>query len=205
MSTHSRNLISTKLPLHSKQPDNADKVPKYLAHQNRGCNRKVLLPLYSSLIRSILDYWSSVYGLAPHSHLSLLDPVQNAAISICTGAFRTCPQFSLCAEAVVPLLEYRRLFLTANLLSSILLLPKTQIHNIHNSLCIASFTVRRLHKWGYFFNHGFSKNVIFHCLNPFFPLSYHGPCPRPTLFSSYVVFPKNLSSHLFIVLTSSKS
>jgi len=106
MSAHSRNLISTKLPLHSKQPDNADKVPKYLAHQNRGCNRKVLLPLYSSLIRSILDYWSSVYGLAPHSHLSLLDPVQNAAISICTGAFRTCPQFSLCAEAGVSPLEY---------------------------------------------------------------------------------------------------
>jgi len=133
---HSRNLISTKLPLHSKQPENPDKVLKYLAHLNPGCDWKVLLLLYSSVIRSVLNYSSPVYGLAPPSHLSLLDPVQNAVtIRICTGSFRTSPQFSLCAEAGVLPSEYHWLSLTANLLSSILLLPKTQIHNVLNSLC----------------------------------------------------------------------
>jgi len=39
-----------------------------------------------------------IYGLAPPSHLALLDPVQNAAIRICTGAFHTSHAPSLCAE-----------------------------------------------------------------------------------------------------------
>jgi len=55
-----KRMIFTKRPPHSKQPEDPDKVLKYLAHPNTGCNRKVLLPLYSCLIRSILDYWSPV-------------------------------------------------------------------------------------------------------------------------------------------------
>jgi len=30
-----------------------------------------------------------------------------------------------------------------------------------------------------FLNHDFSKNIIFHCLTPFFPLSHHGPRASP--------------------------
>ena len=55
-------------------------ILKILAHPSKGCNRKTLLPLYQSLIRSILDYGSPNYGLAPASQLSLLDPVQNTAL-----------------------------------------------------------------------------------------------------------------------------
>ena len=73
-------------------------VLKYLAHRVTGCKRKVLLPLHHSLVRSILDYSASIYSLAPHSHLALLDPIQNSVIRICTGAFRTSPALSLCAE-----------------------------------------------------------------------------------------------------------
>jgi len=40
-------------------------ILKYLAHPITGFNRKVLLPLYQSLIRSILDYGEPIYGLAP--------------------------------------------------------------------------------------------------------------------------------------------
>jgi len=47
-------------------------VLKYLSHPSCGCNRKILLPLYRALIRSILDYGSTIYGLAPSSQLSLL-------------------------------------------------------------------------------------------------------------------------------------
>ena len=63
-------------------------VLKYLSHPSSGCNRKILLPLYNALIRSMLDYGSPIHGLTP-SHLALLDPVHNAAIRICTGAFHT--------------------------------------------------------------------------------------------------------------------
>jgi len=44
------------------------------------------LPLYNDLIHSMLDYGSPIYGLAPPSHLALLDPVQNAAIPISRSA-----------------------------------------------------------------------------------------------------------------------
>ena len=81
---------------------NALNVLKYPAHPSTGCNRKTLLPLYRSLVRSILDYGSPIYGLSPKSHLALLDPIQNSAIRLCTGAFRTSPQLSLCADSGIP-------------------------------------------------------------------------------------------------------
>jgi len=94
-------------------------VTKYLAHSTLGCNRKVLLPLYHSLVRAILDSNSPIYELAPN-HLSLLNPVQKAAICICTGTFPTSPALSLCVDSGYPSLQYRRPVLTANLLTSIL-------------------------------------------------------------------------------------
>jgi len=93
-------------------------VLKYLSHPSSGCNRKILLPLYNSLIRSMLDYGSPIYGLAPPSHLAFLDLVQNSAIRICSGAFHISPALSLCAESGYPPLHYRRLNLTASLLTS---------------------------------------------------------------------------------------
>jgi len=93
-----------------------------------GCNRKVFLPLYQSLIRSILDYGAPIYGLALQPQLTLLETIQNSAIRICTGAFYTSSALSLCAESGLPPLHYRRLILTAGILSSIAQLPYTSIH-----------------------------------------------------------------------------
>jgi len=60
---------------------------KFLSHPTLGCNRKRLLPLYTTLVRSIiLDYSVPIYGLSPQSQLSLLQTVQNAAILYCNGA-----------------------------------------------------------------------------------------------------------------------
>ena len=75
-------------------------VLKYLPRPFTGCNRKVLFPLYCSLVRS--DYGSPVYGLAPKAHLIILDPIQNSAIRMCTGAFPTSPALSLYADAGIP-------------------------------------------------------------------------------------------------------
>jgi len=99
------------------------RILKYLSNPSTGCNRRVLLPLYKSLVRSILDYETPVYGLAPKSQLSILDPIQNAALRINTGAFRTSPAPSLYADAGIPPLNYRRLPLASNLLCSVLQLP----------------------------------------------------------------------------------
>jgi len=78
-----------------------------LTHPSSGCFRKILLPLYNAIIRSMLDYGSPIYGLAPPSHNALLNPVQNAAIRICSGALHTSLALSLCAESGYPPLHHR--------------------------------------------------------------------------------------------------
>ena len=103
-------------------------ILKFLFYPKYGCSRRILLLLYSTFVRYILNYGSPVYGLASPTQLKLLDPVQNAALRIATGAFRTSPASSLCAETGVPPLHYRRLTLTAKFLTTILQHPKTSAY-----------------------------------------------------------------------------
>ena len=64
-------------------------IIKFLSHPSKGCNRKLLLQLYKSLVRSRLDYGAPVYNLANKSALALLDPIQTSALRLALGAFRT--------------------------------------------------------------------------------------------------------------------
>jgi len=81
---------------------------KVVAHTDWGADRKILLQLYRSLIRSKLDYGCIVYGSAAKSYLELLDPIHNQGLRLCLGAFRTSPVESLYVEANEPSLSYRR-------------------------------------------------------------------------------------------------
>ena len=58
--------------------------------------------LYRSLIRSKLDYGCIVYGSARGFYLRMLDPIQNHALRLCLGAYRTSSASSLCVEANEP-------------------------------------------------------------------------------------------------------
>ena len=51
---------------------------------------------------------SIVYGSACGSYLQMLDPVQNHALRLCLGAYRTSPSSSLCVLANEPPLYIRR-------------------------------------------------------------------------------------------------
>ena len=64
-----------------------------------GGDRKVLLRLYRSVIRSKLDYGSIVYGSARKSYLQILDPIAHQGLRLALGAFRTSPVESLLTEA----------------------------------------------------------------------------------------------------------
>ena len=64
-----------------------------------GGDRKVLLRLYRSLIRSKLDYGSIVYGSARKSYLQILDPIAHQGLRLALGAFRSSPVESLLTEA----------------------------------------------------------------------------------------------------------
>jgi len=72
---------------------------RFVAHASWGSDEKTLLHLYHSLIRSKLDYGAAVmYGSARKSYLRMLEPVQNQALRLCLGAFRTSPVRSLHVE-----------------------------------------------------------------------------------------------------------
>ena len=81
---------------------------RVVAHMDWGADSTTLLRLYRSLVRSKLDYGCVVYGSARDSYLESLDRVQNAALRVCLGAFRTTPISSLHVEANELPLKLRR-------------------------------------------------------------------------------------------------
>ena len=85
---------------------------RVVAHTDWGADRKVLLNLYRTIIRSKLDYGSIIYGSARKSYLEMLDPIHHQGLRLVLGAFRTSPSESLLAEANEPSLYNRRLKLS---------------------------------------------------------------------------------------------
>lgn len=92
--------------------DKALNLLKVVSKLNWGADRKVLLRLFRSLVRSRLDYGAAVYGSARPSYLKKLEPVQNQGLRLCLGAFRTSPVSSLHVEANEMPMRIRREFLS---------------------------------------------------------------------------------------------
>jgi len=86
----------------------AHNLLRVVAHTSWGADQQTLLHLYRSLIICKLDYGCIVYGSARGSSLQMLDPVQNHALRLCLGAYRTSPSSSLCVLANEPPLYIRR-------------------------------------------------------------------------------------------------
>jgi len=86
---------------------------KLVSHTDWGADRKVILNLYRTFIRSKLDYGCVVYGSARKSYLKILDPIHHQGIRLALGAFKTSPCESLLAEANEPPLSHRRDMLSA--------------------------------------------------------------------------------------------
>jgi len=83
-------------------------LSRVVAHTSWGADQQTLLHLYRSLIRSKVDYGCIVYGSARGTYLQMLDPVQNHALRLCLGAYRTSPCSSLSVLANEPPLYIRR-------------------------------------------------------------------------------------------------
>lgn len=96
---------------------------KHLSGKSWGSDRLTLLRLYRAILRTKIDYGCIIYQHARKQTLSLLDPVHNAAIRICTGAFRTSPTISLYAESGEPPLSLRRIQLTLQMIARLKQLP----------------------------------------------------------------------------------
>ena len=81
---------------------------RVVAHTDWGADRKILLNLYRTIVRSKLDYGCIVYGSARPSYLKILDTIHHQGIRLALGAFRTSPADSLLVEANEPPLKDRR-------------------------------------------------------------------------------------------------
>jgi len=105
-------------------------ILKVIGHTDWGADRKVMLRLYRSLVRSKLDYGCIVYGSARKSYLQMLDPIHNQGLRLCLGAFRTSPVESLYVDANEPSLGARRTKLSLQYASKLKSLPTHPTHNV---------------------------------------------------------------------------
>lgn len=69
-----------------------------LSHQSYGGDEQLLLQVFTSLVGSLLDYGSVVYGRACKTALRMLDQVLHLGLRLAFGAFRTSPIQSLYVE-----------------------------------------------------------------------------------------------------------
>lgn len=108
-------------------------ILKCLSRTKWGGDRTTLLRLYRSLIRSKLDYGSFIYWTASKNVLKKLDPVHNAGIRLCIGAFKSSPVESLYAESGEQSLYHRRQQLALQYYSRSFQTPDSPVYGyIHN-------------------------------------------------------------------------
>lgn len=79
-------------------------IIRAISNRAWGANSTIIMRTYKSLILSVIDYGSIIYGAAPESILKSLDPIHNQSIRLSIGAFKT----SHPSEANTPPLEIRR-------------------------------------------------------------------------------------------------
>ena len=82
-------------------------LSRAIAHTDWGADRKTLIKLCKSLIRSKLDYGCFIYGAARKSYLRL-ETIHHQGLRLTLGAFNTSPKESLYIEANEPPLYLRR-------------------------------------------------------------------------------------------------
>jgi len=83
-------------------------IIRAISNRAWGANSTIIMRTYKSLILSVIDYGSIIYGAAPESILKSLDPIHNQGIRLSIGAFKTSPIPSILCEANTPPLEIRR-------------------------------------------------------------------------------------------------
>lgn len=83
-------------------------IMRMLCGTDFGSDKKSLLLLYMSLIRSKIDYGAQIYSSACPTHLKSLDRIQNTALRIALRALSTTPAYMLEIEAGITPLGIRR-------------------------------------------------------------------------------------------------
>ncbi|CAI6366491.1 unnamed protein product [Macrosiphum euphorbiae] len=83
-------------------------IIKTLSNLSWGSDQNSLILIYKSLILSLMNYGSVIYGTAKATTLSSLDPIHNQGIRLATGSFKTSPVASILCNAGEPPLQIIR-------------------------------------------------------------------------------------------------
>ena len=70
-------------------------ILKFLSHPNWGSEMTLLLQLYKFIIKSKIEYGIEIYGSACKSLMKRIEPIQNQAARIASGALKSSPIESL--------------------------------------------------------------------------------------------------------------
>lgn len=106
---------------------------KVLAHQDWGSDTEMLLKIYRSTIRSLIDYGSVAYSSAKPTVLKPLDTIQNTALRTALSAFHTTPILSLYCVTHEPPLALRRSYLALAYELKTLENPQSSMHHLLTS------------------------------------------------------------------------
>ena len=101
-----------------------------LAGVKWGASRATLLRFYRIFIRSRIEYGCEVYGSASSSLLHHLEVVQNTALRIALGAFKSSPVTALLAESGLPSLDHKRRTLTVTTFHKLTASPHHSLHTL---------------------------------------------------------------------------
>lgn len=101
---------------------------KHLSFKRWGADRKSLLRLYVMLMKPILDYGSEVYSAAAKTYMDSVYAVQNAALRIATGAYRSSPIESLHSDCGLPPFKF---FIERKMLNYAVRLMVGEGHPLH--------------------------------------------------------------------------
>jgi hypothetical protein len=83
-------------------------IIRAISNRAWGANSSIIMRTYKSLVLSVIDYGSIIYGAASESILKTLNPIHNQGIQLSIGAFKTSSIISILCEAITPPLEIRR-------------------------------------------------------------------------------------------------
>lgn len=109
-------------------------IIKALSSTTWGSDRKCLLNTYRAIIRQKIDYGSVIYDSARKRTLNSLECIQNTALRLAIGAFKTSPIKSILAEAEEMPLELRRKELVITYAINILSQPDNPIYNYYTKI-----------------------------------------------------------------------
>lgn len=90
-----------------KQGNKTLDLLKHLSHQSWGADRQSLLNLYLMLLKPVIDYGIEIYSSTAKTYMNSVSSLQNGAIRVATGAFRSSPIPSIHADSgILPMKFY---------------------------------------------------------------------------------------------------